>query len=78
MAHPWFSSINWNQIYDKTHVAPYIPQLDNEHCTKHFAQDFLQMKLTPQDVASLKDNNMTFENFTYEEQNLGNDDGTNF
>jgi hypothetical protein len=36
------------------------------------------MKLTPNDVASLKDTNANFENFTYEEQTLGNDDGTNF
>jgi hypothetical protein len=39
------------------------------------------MKLTPNDVASLKDTSK-WENFTYEEENLGNgqnfDDGSNF
>lgn len=25
MAHPWFSCINWNHIFDKTHPAPYTP-----------------------------------------------------
>ena len=41
MSHPWFASINWNSIMEKTHQAPYIPQLESDDCTKHFAQDFL-------------------------------------
>ena len=66
MAHPWFECINWNAIYEKKQAAPYKPQLDNEYCTKHFPQEFTQMKLTPQDVQSLKDNSK-WANFTYEE-----------
>ena len=47
MAHPWFSCINWNAIYEKQQPAPYKPQLDDEYCTKHFPVEFTQMKLTP-------------------------------
>ena len=55
MQHPWFSCINWNAIYQKQQPPPYKPQLDNEYCTKHFPQEFTQMKLTPNDLNSLKD-----------------------
>ena len=80
MAHPWFTCINWNAIYEKKQQAPYKPQLDNEYCTKHFPQEFTQMKLTPQDVQSLKDNSK-WADFTYEDDSIGLekvDDGTGF
>lgn len=64
MQHPWFSSINWEAIYEKQQPAPYKPQLDGETCTKHFMQEFKNIKLTPQEINSLKDVGK-FENFTY-------------
>jgi hypothetical protein len=79
MAHPWFSCINWTHIFNKQQPAPYKPQLDNEYCTKHFPTEFTQMKLTPQDVNSLKDQSK-WADFTYtnDEDNLQVDDGNNF
>lgn len=79
MAHPWFSSINWNSILKKEQPAPYRPQLDSEYCTKHFPQEFTQMKLTPNDVNSLKDQGK-WKDFTFTDDNLdpAMDDGQNF
>ena len=80
MAHPWFSCINWNAIYEKQQPAHYKPQLDDEYCTKHFPVEFTQMKLTPQDVLSLKDTGK-WQDFTYVDEALGSeqvDDGSNF
>ena len=79
MAHPWFACINWNSIFEKQQPAPYKPQLDSEECVKHFPQEFTQMKLTPQSLASLKDNSK-WANFTFtDEPGMENvDDGNNF
>lgn len=70
MEHPWFSCINWKAILEKKQTAPYKPQLDNEFCTKHFPEEFTGMKLTPQDVNSLKDTSQ-WDGFTYEDEQKG-------
>lgn len=64
--HPWFESINWDLIYQKKIPPPYKPQLDTQHDTKHFPTEFTNMKLSPQDVESLKDTNDKWDGFTYE------------
>ena len=53
--HPWFDCINWEAIQEKKIPPPYKPQLDVPTDTKHFTQEFTQMKLSPEDVKSLKD-----------------------
>lgn len=53
--HPWFENINWTAIQNKRITPPYVPQLDSGIDTKHFPKEFTGMKLSPQDVQSLKD-----------------------
>lgn len=53
--HPWFDCINWDAVAEKKLPPPYKPQLDVPTDTKHFTQEFTAMKLSPQDVESLKD-----------------------
>ena len=28
--HPWFSNVNWDDIYEKKIIAPFIPKLRNK------------------------------------------------
>lgn len=65
--HPWFECINWQAIADKKVPPPYKPQLDGIDDTKHFPTEFTNMKLSPQEVESLKQGDTEFDNFTYEE-----------
>ena len=67
MSHPWFSCIDWKAIYEKRQPAPYKPQLDHEYCTKHFPEEFTKMKLTPQDINSLKDTSK-WDGFSYADE----------
>ena len=41
--HPWFSNINWDEIYNKTQKPPYTPQLDAEDDVKHFWTGFTKI-----------------------------------
>jgi serine/threonine protein kinase len=73
--HPWFDCINWQAIQDKKVPPPYKPQLDTSTDTKHFPQEFTGMKLSPQDMESLKDTeNAGWGGFSYENNNEGNMD----
>ena len=47
MKHPWFETVDWKGIFEKKVSAPYVPQLDQKTCTKHFTEEFTRMKLTP-------------------------------
>jgi hypothetical protein len=40
MAHPWFESIDWQDLYNKKVKAPYTPQLDDPSDVKHFCPGF--------------------------------------
>jgi serine/threonine protein kinase len=63
--HPWFDSINWELIYEKKIPPPYIPQLDNQCDTKHFPAEFVNIKLSPSDMESLKDHTDKWDGFSY-------------
>lgn len=52
-AHPWFASLNWDSIMQKTIAPPYCPQLDKESDTKHFPPEFTNMQLSPSDKENL-------------------------
>ncbi|KAI8076858.1 kinase-like domain-containing protein, partial [Halteromyces radiatus] len=43
--HPYFSSLDWNDIYHKRMPAPFIPHLKSETDVSHFDPDFV--KLSP-------------------------------
>ena len=64
MDHPWFSCINWDSIMNKKVPPPYKPQLDSAIDRKHFPEEFTSMKMTPQDVSSLKDTS-NWNGFSY-------------
>ena len=71
--HPWFECINWQAILDKKVPPPYKPQLDHANDTKHFPPEFTQMKLSPEQVESLKNYDADFDkfdDFTYEDRNM--------
>lgn len=75
--HPWFDCINWDAINEKKIPPPYKPQLDVPTDTKHFTQEFTGMKLSPQDVESLKDNSVNagdagWNGFSYVNNEAGN------
>ena len=55
MGHAWFGQLNWNNIYLKRFQAPYIPQLENDVCTKHFPDEFTNINMTPADMASVRE-----------------------
>ena len=70
--HPFFASIDWNQIKKKTHKAPFIPYVKSDMDTSLIDQMFTKEKLeeTYVDISNksyLK--NAHFNNFTYEKKN---------
>jgi len=69
MAHPWFENINWYAIYNKVVPPPYKPQLDNPASTKHFSEEFTQMRMTPQDIGSLAEDSGKWNQFSYTDEN---------
>jgi len=71
MAHPWFSNINWYAIYNKVVPPPYKPQLDNPASTKHFSDEFTQMRMTPQEMGSLAEDSGKWNDFSYKDNELG-------
>ena len=70
MKHPWFETIDWQAMIKKQIPAPYVPQLDEKTCTKHFTEEFTRMKLTPQEGTSLSSANNKWEDFTYKAQEI--------
>lgn len=74
--HPWFDCINWEAINEKKLPPPYKPQLDVPTDTKHFTSEFTGMKLSPQDVESLKDSSVNagdagWNGFSYVNNEVG-------
>lgn len=53
MAHPFFASINWNDLYHKKIVPPFKPQVTSDTDTRYFDSEFTgeSVELTPPDPA---------------------------
>jgi serine/threonine protein kinase len=41
--HPWLKDINWDEIYNQTVTAPFIPSIDSPNDTKHFSHQFTNL-----------------------------------
>ena len=77
--HPWFDSIDWDDIQYKRMTPPYKPQLAHSTDTKHFPKEFTAMKMSPQDVESLQDHSSAaagWQGFSFE--NKRTEDPMNF
>ena len=51
MAHPFFASINWNDLVNKKIVPPFKPQVTSDTDTRYFDSEFTgeSVELTPPD-----------------------------
>ena len=45
MSHPWFESINWQDMFKKKMKAPYKPMLEHDGDVKHFATGFTEIDI---------------------------------
>jgi len=45
----WFVDVDWDAVYEKRLPPPFVPRVDNEEDTQHFAREFLDLPtaLTP-------------------------------
>ncbi|KAL2315749.1 AGC/PKC protein kinase Pck2 [Schizosaccharomyces pombe] len=67
MTHPFFSNINWDDIYHKRTQPPYIPSLNSPTDTKYFDEEFTRELpvLTPVNSILTKEMQQHFEGFSY-------------
>lgn len=52
MAHPFFASINWSDLFQKKIVPPFKPQVTSDNDTRYFESEFTgeSVELTPPDT----------------------------
>ncbi|KAK9492725.1 hypothetical protein V1508DRAFT_133364 [Lipomyces doorenjongii] len=67
MAHPYFSNINWNDIYHRRVQPPFIPTIDSPTDTRNFDQEFTREVpvLTPVNTVLTKADQEQFRGFSY-------------
>ncbi|EEB05592.1 AGC/PKC protein kinase Pck2 [Schizosaccharomyces japonicus yFS275] len=67
MAHPFFSNINWDDIYHKRIQPPFVPKLEGPKDTKYFDEEFTSELpiLTPIQSTLSPEMQMHFEGFSY-------------
>lgn len=52
-AHPWFATIDFEQLSEKKITPPYVPVLESDGDLKHFSREFTGKSLSPADGKSL-------------------------
>lgn len=77
MTHPFFSSINWKDLYDKKVTPPFKPQVTSDTDTRYFETEFTgeSVELTPPEHPShlnsiaeeYEQNQPYFPHFSYQE-----------
>ncbi|KAK9370181.1 hypothetical protein V1509DRAFT_616964 [Lipomyces kononenkoae] len=67
MTHPYFSNINWSDIYHQRVQPPYIPTVDSPTDTRNFDQEFTREVpvLTPVKTILTKADQEQFRGFSY-------------
>jgi len=71
--HPFFSSINWEDLYDKKMKPPFIPDVKGEADTSQIDPVFVKeaANITPTEESSIdKADQENFQNFTYVNQKV--------
>ncbi len=74
MAHPFFRSINWNDLRQLKIKPPFKPEVQSPEDTRNIDTLFLNEKLkeTPDKSMTGSEKNKTnFKGFTYEQDNFG-------
>eukprot|EP00057_Strongylocentrotus_purpuratus_P019024 XP_011673498.1 PREDICTED: RAC-gamma serine/threonine-protein kinase isoform X2 [Strongylocentrotus purpuratus] len=73
MRHPFFATINWEDLYERKVRPPFLPKVENETDTRYFDQEFTlePVRLTPPAAgkdtltATQHDEQSQFEKFSY-------------
>jgi serine/threonine protein kinase len=78
--HPFFSSIDWNAIYDKKIKPPFTPKIKNEYDTRYIDPEFTSC--TPKDSVnvgeSLDNSENPYNGFSYDpSKDIAKDDEQN-
>jgi hypothetical protein len=65
-AHPFFSGIDWDKLFDREVEAPFKPEVEGKDCTSQIDPMFTQEAAVDSLVeASALNSEVGFEGFTY-------------
>ena len=68
--HDFFKGIDFNKVFEKKEIPPFIPQIQNDFDLKYFNSKFTSMELQSFDSETILNNNndnKEFEGFSYYE-----------
>lgn len=67
-SHPWFEKVNWENIYNKSIQAPFVPKVKSETDTSNFDVEFTSEAIESfQDAESFNDQ-ANYAGFSWNEQ----------